>query len=620
MRKIGIAAIVSFLPAAAAVAAPTQVAVWEWQDVPRVVAVGDLHGAYDKLVQLLAGAELVDGDLRWTGGDTHLVAAGDLVDRGADDRVVMDLLRRLQGEAEAAGGRVHVLLGNHEAMNLQRDLRYVHASSYRSFADEERKEDRKAAWKTFLARGHGARSPGQLRGPFDQRFPRGYFGRQRAFDRDGEYGAWLLRQPAIVKINGVVYLHGGLKEEFAALGIDGINRQVRDQLERLLEQREVLLAAGVFTPAMDYVELMQAAEQAVERRKRALPEELANAARAFLASAKSPILGGGGPLWYRGTSFEDERIERDTLERSLELVGASAMAIAHSYTGGERITSRFLGRLFRLDHGILESEKPLALVVERDQALVLDPSTHQLSAPVREPPTGLVSQPADDEPPDRELETFLAEAPVIAVRELGRGSTRPRLVVMEESGHRRRGIWKAVDEAGSGKGAADRYQHEVAAYRLDRRLGLGLVPVTVVRELDGLNGSLQLWVEGAVDQEAAAAYEMQLPETEATAAKLVLGRVFDVLIANEDREDSDVLRLVNGERAYLIDHSDAFAAVPEVAGGEGLSIPADFAQALRSLDRKTLAADLGALLDEGQIEAILARRDQILGRVSVAAR
>ena len=190
--------------------------------------------------------------------------------------------------------------------------------------------------------------------------------------------------------------------------------------------------------------------------------------------------------------------------------------------------------------------------------------------------------------------------------------------MLEKDGHRRRGIFKAVDQSG-GDAATDRYHHEVAAYRLDRRLGLGLVPVTVIRDLDGLRGSLQLWVDGAIDQEAAAAYELDLYKTESTAAKLALGKVFDALIANDGREPSDVLCLMGSDRLYLIDHSEAFLASPELPGGDGLSIPPDLARALESLDRKSLAADLGALLDDRQIEALLARRDQLLGRVAVTS-
>src|SRR5262245_39567688 len=88
-----------------------------WSDVQRVVAFGDVHGAADDLIGLLRAASVIDADLRWSAGASHVVSLGDLLDRGAQSREVMDLLMRLEDEAAAAGGALHVVLGNHEAMN-----------------------------------------------------------------------------------------------------------------------------------------------------------------------------------------------------------------------------------------------------------------------------------------------------------------------------------------------------------------------------------------------------------------------------------------------------------------------------------------------------------------------
>ncbi len=614
-RFLSVPAALFVLGAASVAANPSErTAVWEWADVPRVVAIGDLHGSYDKLVQLLAGAELVDGELRWTGVETHLVVAGDFLDRGAGDRPVMDLLIRLQEESAAAGGRVHVLLGNHEAMNLVRETRHVHPVAWRDFAGEETRKDRLRALAS--ASGWKRQRAAALR-TFNQQFPRGYFARQKAFDREGEYGSWLLRQPSIVKLNGIVYLHGGLTEEFASLGVDGINRRVLDELRRHLEQRELLESAGIITPVMRYAELQEAARQALAERE--LAPEPRRAAQALLESANTPILGAQGPLWYRGNSFEDERIENSMLDRSLELVGAKSMVVAHSYTGGNRITSRFHGQLFRLDHGIHASSSPLALVEEHGEVLVLNTTTRQKTKPVRESPNGQVHPPETVVIPDRDLEQFLSQATVTSSRDLGRGGTRPQLVVLEKNGQQRRAIFKTVEEAGdaSADEKPDRYQHEVAAYRLDRELGLGLVPVTVVRDLDGRQGSLQVWVPGAVDQEAADAYELELYKAEATDRQLVQGEVFDALIGNHGREPSDVLCLISGEQVFLIDHSEAFSLSPELpANGSAprpFSITTSQAEALRSLDRRSLEAELGDLLSDGQIAVLLERRDKILG-------
>ena len=122
---------------------------WEWEGVERIVAVGDVHGRYDQLISILEGTALVDGDSKWVGGKSNLVLCGDLVDRGPDDRAILDLVRRLQEEAKSAGGAVHALLGNHEVMNLIKDLRYVTDGGYAAFAKDERSQDRRDAWKGY---------------------------------------------------------------------------------------------------------------------------------------------------------------------------------------------------------------------------------------------------------------------------------------------------------------------------------------------------------------------------------------------------------------------------------------------------------------------------------------
>ena len=149
-----------------------------------MVAFADVHGAYTELVTLLRETGIVDAQDRWTAGRTHLVSVGDLLDRGDDSRKVMDLLMRLQGEARAAGGQLHVALGNHEAMNVLGDLRYVTPGEYAAYVDlesaAERAEQRKA-WEAAKGPGSGA----GLR----QKFPPGFFGHRAALGPNGKYGA-----------------------------------------------------------------------------------------------------------------------------------------------------------------------------------------------------------------------------------------------------------------------------------------------------------------------------------------------------------------------------------------------------------------------------------------------
>jgi len=592
-----------------------QISQYEWTDVVRVVAVGDLHGSYEKAIRLFQAAGLIDDDLHWIGGEQHLVVTGDILDRGAKDRQLMDMIRRLQIEAEAAGGQVHMLLGNHEAMNLMRDLRYVNPESYQYFSEEERNEDRKAAMRSYLKNRPKNKSKEMATLEFEKKYPPGYFARQQSLNPDGEYGSWLLGLPAVVKVNGVLYLHGGMTEETAAVGLDEINRRLGSDLRLHLESREVLVEEGVIAPWMEYADIVWVRNQGLERADQ-LPEDLRQALDGLVGTADSLMLGARGPMWYRGGSHEDERIERDSLERTLELMGARAMVVAHSPTTGREITSRFQNRLFRIDHDISSSDTLQALVVEGDDILVLDASTgREIEAP-KEPPIGRLDPLAGEQWSDVDLELFLAQAVVVASRDLGRGSTRPRLLEMELEGKKQRGIFKNVSIEGelSPEGITDRYEHEVAAYLLDRRLELDLVPVCVLRDLDGEPGSVQAWVEDAVDQESATAYELGFFERDWVKERIAEGVVFDALIGNRDRGADDILCAVNQDELYLIDHSKAFSTLAEIGWAEDKTVSIDprLLKALEGLEKSTLQEDLGDLISDRQIDALLERRDQIL--------
>jgi hypothetical protein len=149
--------------------------------------VGDTHGDFDALVTGLRRAGLVDEQLRWTGRRKRLVFAGDLTDRGPDVIRLLWFVYRLERDAERQGGRVHVVLGNHELMVMLGDLRYVHAK------EQE------------IARAHGI----------------SYY---RMFDpRVTVLGRWLAAQPAVIRIGRVAIAHGGVAPEYATGGVRAIN-------------------------------------------------------------------------------------------------------------------------------------------------------------------------------------------------------------------------------------------------------------------------------------------------------------------------------------------------------------------------------------------------------------
>ncbi|HET6585403.1 MAG TPA: metallophosphoesterase, partial [Nannocystaceae bacterium] len=101
----------------------------------RLVAIGDLHGDLEATRRAFRLARVVDERDRWTGGKTVVVQTGDQLDRGDDEPAILDFLERLAREADASGGAVIVLNGNHEVMNVLGDFRYVTDDGFRDFAD-----------------------------------------------------------------------------------------------------------------------------------------------------------------------------------------------------------------------------------------------------------------------------------------------------------------------------------------------------------------------------------------------------------------------------------------------------------------------------------------------------
>ena len=143
---------------AVSLAAPAW-ALTAWDHVAKVVVMGDLHGDYAKFHDMLIEAGLIDGHDNWSGGATHLVQVGDVPDQYArHPRSILDLLIRLEPQARRAGGYVHALIGNHEAMNMEGDLRYTTPAEFVAFADRD-----SAAPARPLLRGHGRRPEEPIR-------------------------------------------------------------------------------------------------------------------------------------------------------------------------------------------------------------------------------------------------------------------------------------------------------------------------------------------------------------------------------------------------------------------------------------------------------------------------
>jgi len=195
----------------------------------RIVAVGDLHGDYAAWLDIARAAGIIDAAGHWAGGRTTLVQLGDIVDREPDSLKIIRSIQQLQAEAPRAGGKVVIVLGNHEAMNLLGDDRYTTPGEYASYADD-RSPARREQLFLSIAKKLDAENPGtppsQVRDEWMAQHPLGWVEHRAAWSPSGELGRWATSHPAVVKIDGTLFVHGGLSAEYSKLPIDEINRRV----------------------------------------------------------------------------------------------------------------------------------------------------------------------------------------------------------------------------------------------------------------------------------------------------------------------------------------------------------------------------------------------------------
>ena len=283
---------------------------YHWTGVDRVVAIGDLHGDYEQYLRVMASAGLIDGKGKWAGGDTHLVQTGDITDRGPDSRKIIDHLVKLAKQARRKGGYIHMLIGNHEAMNVTGDLRYVSEGEFQAFttrnsaALHERQWESQVQWMRANMLTFEEIDLVAYRAEWEQQVPLGWVEHRNAWSLNGEYGSWVKKNQVVVKVNDTVFLHGGISAKYCKLSL----RSITEQVIAALENND---------PAVETI----------------VNDSL-------------------GPLWYRGLADEDETdLFSQTLDNILERYDIKRIVIGHTPTGGV-VWPRFDQRVVANDTGI----------------------------------------------------------------------------------------------------------------------------------------------------------------------------------------------------------------------------------------------------------------------------
>ena len=574
---------------------------WHVDGAGRVVAISDVHGAYDAMVETLTAAGILDDNLAWAGGTTRLVIVGDLVDRGPRSRDVMDLLMRLEGEAVAAGGYVHVLYGNHESMNMIGDMRYVSKGEYAAFAADETQEQRDRWFEPWAER--ESRSSGDMRARYDELFPPGVFALREAFGPNGKYGKWLLDKAVIAVINGTAFVHGGLPPLVGEIGLDGVNQGLKNDLSRYVEAVETLMQAEVLLPTDSYYDHYRIVTNYVPNL--AESEEVRDALSTVEELSESAMFTSDGPLWYRGTVACSAIIEEQSLDATLRAIGAERVVVGHTPTPSRRVLERLDGRVIEVDTGMLNfyyKGSGNALVIDGGELLVFNQSGADPYAPITHP-RRVGARPGDLTADELQL---LLETGEIVSQSEDRANRRSLVEVSDGTL-----TVSAIFNERQGKG----FFPDVAAYRLDRLLDLDMVPVTALRTIGKDEGSLQFLPDNTSDE------AWRSDSGRGSSARCDLPRqwaamyVFDVLIYNEGRSLQRMLYDPSQWSLMLIEHERAFKNAkgrPAHLKRAPVEVSNGWRAALAALSDEVLAAQFSDVLDKRRLKALANRRDQLL--------
>jgi hypothetical protein len=290
-----------------------QVDEYQWEGVERIVAVGDIHGDFDNYMATLKSAGLVDKKGKWAGGKTHLVQVGDLPDRGPDTLEIIDHVRSLTKQAKRKGGRVHSLIGNHEAMNVMGDLRYVHPGEYEAFVVRKSAALRDRYYQLSMERIKKnepevfAALPEDYRDQWNKEHPLGWLEHRQAWDpwwnKDAELAKWVLQLKIAVRVNDTVFLHGGISGFYCENSLSSLTEKAVAQLAN-------------FDPAEDGI-----------------------------------VGDPNGPLWYRGLSGVEPEAPMETVDAILANHTARRIVVGHTPTLGV-IWPRYDGKVVMIDTGI----------------------------------------------------------------------------------------------------------------------------------------------------------------------------------------------------------------------------------------------------------------------------
>jgi len=259
-----------------------------------VAALSDFHGKYDLMIELLTNNNIIDENKHWAFGKGHFVITGDIFDRGDKVTEILWFLYDLEQQAKKAGGDIHLTLGNHEVMVLNGDLRYLHPK--------------------YVA------TAKKLNKPFE-----------KLFSKDSIIGNWLRSKPVLVKVNNMLFAHGGFHPSLA------------------VEQRSIIEINTAFKDSLVQSELDKPREGWAK----------------FLHKTN-------GPIWYRGyfaadrgkaSRKKDKGATSTEIDLLLKHFDVKHLIVGH--TSQKQIETRYQGRVIAIDSSIKRGSYGEILFIEK---------------------------------------------------------------------------------------------------------------------------------------------------------------------------------------------------------------------------------------------------------------
>jgi hypothetical protein len=286
---------------------------FQWEGVERIVAIGDLHGDYENYLATLRLAGLIDKRNKWSGGKTHLVQTGDIPDRGPDTQKIIEHITKLEKQAKRKGGRVHILIGNHEAMNVYGDLRYVHEGEFAAFQTRNSAALRDRVYEITMQNLEArdpetfASLPENYRDEWNLQHPLGWVEHRQAWDPawnpEGKYANWVLDKKVAVRVNDNLFLHGGISGFYCQNSLDSMTEKVLGKLRQFDPQNPGIVEDNF------------------------------------------------GPLWYRGLSGVSPHAAMETVDAILDRHDVSRIVVGHTPTSGV-VWPRYDAKVVVIDTGI----------------------------------------------------------------------------------------------------------------------------------------------------------------------------------------------------------------------------------------------------------------------------